>query len=142
MPRSERVQDGDVCGISRRWVLDATVASMLVSVEQQAQQIFSAEGIRWPGLFIISGHRSQAQQRQVNPSNPNSYHTRCPALAIDLRVGDIPASLTTFELWAFVGGLWKRQGGRWGGDFPTPDPNHFDVPTLDDPLNQLPIGRG
>lgn len=28
----------------------------------------------------------------------------------------------------YAGAIWKALGGRWGGDFSTPDPNHFDFP--------------
>lgn len=51
-------------------------------------------------------------------------------MAADLRVGDLPASLTP-SFWDFLGTIWKAMGGRWGGDFrPEPDPNHFEVLTV------------
>lgn len=125
---SERVTD-DVCGLARRWVVGVAVAQMLVSTESKLQKIFSAEGLRWPGLTIISGYRSQDLQMQVNPANPDSNHTKCPAMAVDLRVGDVAASLTPPALWGIVGQVWKAHGGRWGGDFPKPDNNHFELPT-------------
>ena len=104
---------------------------MLVSLEARAAAIFSAEGLRWPGIFIISGYRSQALQARVNPLVPKSLHTECPSLAVDLRVGDTPASTTAVEVWAFLGTLWKALGGRWGGDFrPEPDFNHFEKLTV------------
>jgi len=104
---------------------------MLVRLEARAAAIFSAEGLRWPGIFIISGHRSAAKQAFVNPSVPSSLHTRCPSLAVDLRVGDTPASTTATEVWGFLGTLWKALGGRWGGDFrPRPDFNHFEKLTV------------
>ena len=121
----------DACGLSTRWVLDPGLAVMLVSLEGRAAAIFSAEGLRWPGLFIISGHRTSGQQAEVNPTVPQSLHTQCPSLAADLRVGDVPASTTATEVWAFLGTLWKAIGGRWGGDFrPKPDFNHFEKLTV------------
>jgi len=118
----------DACSIQRRWAIRALVADTAVGVESAAVQIFSAEGLRWPGLWIISGYRSERLQSQINPANPASLHSTCPSLAIDMRVGDVPASVTPYEQWAFVGTLWKARGGRWGGDFPVPDLNHFDFP--------------
>jgi len=118
----------DPCSIQRRWRVADIIARTVVAVEAQAIQIFSAEGIRWPGLWILSGYRSERRQIEVNPNNPNSLHSVCPSLAVDLRVGDLPASITPYEQWAFVGTLWMSHGGRWGGHFPTPDLNHFDFP--------------
>lgn len=125
--RSEPV-NGDDCGLSRRWLLDPTLAHMLVSVEAEAERIFSAQGIRWPGLYVISGFRTQAEQVEVNPDFPNSLHRRCPALAVDLRVGDLPAS-TTENFWPFIARLWRERGGSWGG---LNDPNHFSTPAVGD----------
>jgi len=110
------------------------VADMLVRLNEWAADQFSAEGLRWPGIFIISGFRSGRFQAVINPLAPKSLHTRCPALAVDLRVGDIPASLTTVEVWSFLASRWGQMGGRWGGRFTPPDNNHFDVPSLDLPV--------
>ena len=107
---------------------------MLVVLEGRAAAIFSAEGLRWPGIFVISGHRSAARQAEINPTVPRSLHTQCPSLAADLRVGDTPASTTATEVWSFLGTLWKAIGGRWGGDFrPEPDFNHFEKLTVQAP---------
>jgi len=127
---SSRVSADDSCGLQRRWILDATLADMLIALDQWAGRQFSAAGFRWPGLFIISGFRSAALQSEINPLAPASRHTRCPSLAADLRVGDEPASITTPEFWAVLGTRWRQMGGRWGGDFPTPDYNHFDITAL------------
>lgn len=102
---------------------------MLVTLDRRASEVFSAEGLRWAGVYIISGFRSPRTQAQINPTNPQSNHTRCPSMAADLRVGDVAASATPPEIWRFLGDLWKKLGGRWGGDFPTPDLNHFELPT-------------
>jgi len=131
---SFRIANDDACGLSRRWVLDPGLADMLVRLDGRARAIFSAEGLRWPGIFIISGHRTSARQARVNPTVPRSLHTQCPSLAADLRVGDAPASTTATEVWAFLGTLWKALGGRWGGDFrPEPDFNHFEALTVTAP---------
>jgi len=129
MSRSERIET-DACGISRRWSIAPHLARMLVRTNEFVRQAFSADGLRWPGLYILSGFRTVQRQAAVNPDNPNSLHLRCPALAVDLRVGDAPASTTPIELWAIVGQRFKLLGGRWGGDFPVPDPNHFDVSSV------------
>ena len=101
---------------------------MLVSTDRTLEAQLAAEGLRWAGLFIISGHRSQTLQDVLNPDAPDSLHTRCPALAVDLRIGNRPASLTDPSEWGLVGTVWKQLGGRWGGDFRIPDWNHFDLP--------------
>jgi len=44
-----------------------------------------------------------------------------------LRVGNVPASITQEEVWGILGDIWEDMGGRWGGNFRTPDLNHFDV---------------
>jgi len=132
MALSEAVTD-DPCGIQRRFLLSPVVARMLVRLEARAQQEFSSKGLRWPGLFVISGHRPTAIRSAFNPNEPpalKSFHLRCPALAADLRVGNLPASVTPFATWAFLGGIWKLMGGRWGGDFSRSDPNHFDFPSI------------
>jgi len=101
-------------------------------MEAWARCNLSASAFRWPGLFVISGHRSEALQAQLNSPAENSLHTLRPSLAADLRVGDLPASTTPWEIWAALGNWWKHHvnGGRWGGDFSTPDPNHFDTGLL------------
>ncbi len=125
----EKIGD-DACGLSRRWKLDPLLASMFVALALKAQDAFSAAGVRWDGLYIISGWRSRAKQARVNPLAPQSRHTYCPSLAGDLRVANLPASTTPIEVWAILGGLWKQLGGRWGGDFKTPDYNHFELITV------------
>lgn len=119
----------DACLLSRRWRISPTLAGMLVALDARAESVFSSQGLRWPGLYVISGYRSPSLQASVNPTEPFSGHVECPAVAVDLRVGDLPAS-TTPEFWPVLGTLWKAQGGRWGGDFPTPDPNHFEELTV------------
>jgi len=105
---------------------------MVVALERVASRQFAAAGVRWPGLWIISGYRSPAHQARVNPAVPNSLHVRCPSLAVDLRVGQV-AGMSTPEIWRFLGNVWRAMGGRWGGDFkdsqglPAPDVNHFDL---------------
>ena len=124
--RSERVGT-DADGLARRWVLDPTLSRMLVDLDRLVAERFSAEGLRWPGLFVISGHRSPSVQSKVNPDAPGSRHTVLPSLAADLRVGDVPASITDPQIWAFVGRQWGQLGGRWGGGFRLVDLNHFDI---------------
>jgi len=136
MPRSERIDGTPVCDLSRRWTIAPTLAHLLLRLDETARARFSAEGLRWAGLFIISGYRSPQVQSVVNPANPNSAHGTCPAVAADLRIGDVAASATPVELWQFLGQIWKSFGGIWGGDFATgfaggstPDVNHFQLPS-------------
>jgi len=102
---------------------------MVVALDERAHAEFSTQGLRFPGLYIISGYRTPAAQAAVNPAAPNSLHTRCPALAVDLRVGDLPASVTDPVIWGGLGRWWNEMGGRWGGTFTPPDWNHFDLGT-------------
>ena len=105
---------------------------MVLLMDGVARQRFAAAGLRWPGLWIVSGHRTAKDQARVNPAVPNSLHVRCPSLAVDLRVGQV-AGVATPEVWRALGDVWKAMGGRWGGDFkdrlgqPTHDDNHFDL---------------
>jgi len=109
----------------------------LQSLEVWAVRTFNLDaanlGIRWSGIYVISGHRSRESQAQVNPDAPSSLHTRCPSLAVDLRVGNVPG-LGADAIWEWLGARWKWMGGRWGGDFTGGQPginraeqNHFDL---------------
>lgn len=131
---SERIEGaGGSCQLARRWTLDPALARMLVALDERVRARVAAHGARWPGLWIISGHRNRPTAPALNPNQPpaeESWHLRCPALAADLRVGNAPASLTDPSVWALVGVEWEALGGRWGGRFKTPDWNHFDAPQL------------
>lgn len=76
----------------------------------------------------------EAELNRDSPVARRSLHiaTRAgvPAsLAVDLRVGNQPASTTPVEIWTWLGQIWERitPGGRWGGGFQAPDVNHFDL---------------
>lgn len=151
MAATERV-GRDPCGMAGRWNLDLTLVSMLLDLDQWACQQFAAaaesEGVpaslfRWPGLFVLSGHRTGPVVSALNPLEPpavRSRHRRIPSLAADLRVGNTPASLTDPTIWGFLGSHWEAQGGRWGGRFTPPDWNHFDIdPLLAGQRPELPI---
>jgi len=112
----------DACQLSNRWKLSPVLASMLVRLEQQASAELSG---LWPGLYVISGYRSPTHNADVGGVT-NSFHTRCPSLAVDLRVGSI-RGLGSEEVWTILGGMWRLMGGRWGGSFRSPDFNHFDI---------------
>jgi len=100
---------------------------MLQGLDRWAVGEFARLGLRWPGLFIISGNRSQTLQTQINPDAPDSLHLRCPSLAADLRVGNVPASVVGESVWNWLGARWMLVGGRWGGSFSIKDENHFDL---------------
>lgn len=130
--RSERVSN-DLCGLERRWILDPTLVRMLFDLETWATERMAAEGIRWPGVWVISGHRPRPIQGDLTPGEAPataSRHIWCPSLAVDLRIGNAPASITDPTVWAFLGVRWEIIGGRWGGRFDPPDVNHFDIDPL------------
>jgi len=108
---------------------------MLQTLDRWADESIARTGLRWPGLYIVSGWRSEKEQTDINPDAPASLHRRCPSLAADLRVGSV-AGLDSDSVWELLGGRWKLMGGRWGGDFsPGKDitgvnraeQNHFDL---------------
>jgi len=117
----------DVCSLANRWILDMHLASMLVELERWANDQWRDEKYGWPGLWIISGHRSDALQADINPDAPNSLHTRCPSMAADLRMGHIDTLLPIAPVWQWLGIHWSLKGGRWGGWFGIKDENHFDL---------------
>jgi uncharacterized protein YcbK (DUF882 family) len=100
---------------------------MLVELDAKMSRLYATHGIRWPGLWVYSGFRTKEEQADVNPFAPNSKHTKCPAMAVDLRVGDLPASTTDPVIWTRIGQEWQFMGGRWGGVWTPPDWNHFDI---------------
>ena len=95
---------------------------MIVRLAEQARREF---GIYWPGLYIVSGFRTQRRNAEVKGA-AGSFHTFCPSLAADLRVGSV-AGLPQDEVQAIIGGMWRRMGGRWGGTFKNPSVRHFDI---------------
>jgi len=121
--------DRDPCDLARRGKLDLGLARSLVDLDRWAREEFAAAAIpAWPGLRLISGHRSARQNRDVDGAE-NSLHLACPSLAVDLRVGNVSALLPGEEpIWQWLGARWKiTTAGRWGGDFSTHDINHFDL---------------
>jgi len=127
--------DADACLLSRRFLLAPALVQMVQNLDRWADREIARTGLRWPGLYVISGQRTAAVQAQVNPDAPASLHTRCPSVAVDLRLGTV-AGLPADSVWELLGGRWKLMGGRWGGDFsPGKDlfgvnrqeQNHFDL---------------
>ena len=53
----------------------------------------------------------------------NSFHKS--RLAIDLNLFKNGKFLSSTEDHRELGNWWKQQGGTWGGDFKTPDGNHY-----------------
>jgi len=93
-----------------------------VAVEAVAARSFTPQGFRWPGLYIVSGHRTRGAQTEANPTTPFSHHRCCPSLAVDLRVGDIAAANVPLSIWEELAINFRPYGVRWGG---ANDPNHF-----------------
>lgn len=48
-------------------------------------------------------------------------------MAADLRLGNVPATLTDPSVWTYIGLEAERVGLRWGGRFDPPDWNHVDL---------------
>jgi len=126
MSLPERV-GSDWCGLARRWTLAPKLAQDVVTLDEWATAELATAGIRWGGLYIISGRRTPQEQFKINPFAPNSLHVRCPSLAVDLRLVDRASTLTEAQTWAFLGQRWEFFGNRWGGRFKPPDINHFDL---------------
>jgi hypothetical protein len=124
-----------------RWGIADRLDRALCELNGLAAQRFESQsqGLCWPGIWIISGHRDAPVVPALNPDHEAaraSLHMVRPALAADLRVGNEPASLTDPSIWQFLGTIWETQlGGRWGGRFNPPDWNHFD---LGHPLTGVP----
>jgi len=133
MPLPRRL-DRDVCGLmAPPWSLDPDLATKLARLEEKAHQAFRdvrlpglPDGLPWPGLRIISGHRTPAANDAAKGVK-NSLHLLCPSLAADLRFGTLPVSMSEHSFWAWLGAEWLLMGGRWGGNFRDPDVNHFDL---------------
>jgi len=119
----------DPSGWSGYWGLDCELEQKLSQMQQWWTSIrtgISVRGFRtFPPFFIISGFRTEQHNREIGGA-PNSRHIQCPSTAADLRVGNI-SGVESDEIWAMLGGWWRLHGGRWGGTFSTPDPNHFDL---------------
>lgn len=117
----------DACTIEVGWDLQPRLATMLVRMEEHFKAAFRRSGIPipFPDLWIISGFRTEHHNREIGGA-PDSRHIRCPAEAADLRVGSVKG-LNSLQIWQMLGGWWELNGGRWGGRFKKPDPNHFDL---------------
>lgn len=136
MPLPEVVNDETTaCGISMRWTLDPKLAEMVIALARFTRERLTPAGIRGPAIIIISGYRTPETQAGLNPTVAKSCHVKCPALAVDLRLGIIEGiDRLAPELWAILGTYWEQMGGRWGGRFGVPigrinedEMNHFDL---------------
>lgn len=100
------------------------------------------ELIGFPTIPIISGYRSCDEQRDLldrgRPAARRSWHTNeqdgLPASrAIDLQGSAVDGYLFRGNpLLDLFGNQWEEFGGRWGGRFRAPSPNHLDVPGTPD----------
>jgi len=113
------------CGIVRRWKLDARLWQKVLSLDAWASTEFERAGIAYPGLRLISGQRSPRENLQVGGVE-NSRHKACPSTAVDLTFGSVPG-VSSPAISAWLGAKWQSLGGRWGGTFTDPSPNHFDL---------------
>jgi len=125
--RPVRIQNNPLA-LQQRFKISCKLAEMLVDLEAWAERHFSFQKTGqsfWPGLRIISGQRTRAQNTAVGGA-PESLHLACPARAADLRVGSIEG-VPSENIWEVLGTYWQTLGGRWGGKFGDPDRNHFDL---------------
>lgn len=119
----ERVRPG--CDTARRWKLDATLWQMVLSLDAWASSEFEKVRIHYPGLWLISGQRSPRENVRAGGVE-GSRHKRCPATAVDLRFGSVEG-VSSPAISGWLGAKWMLLGGRWGGTFSDPSPNHFDL---------------
>lgn len=56
---------------------------------------------------------------------PGSFHPRRLAVDLNLFVDGVYRRDT--DAYAALGAYWKSIGGTWGGDFKSPDGNHFSL---------------
>ncbi len=122
----EVVQPG--CGLPMRLKLSATLWQMILSLDAWASAEFRNARpypIPYPGLWVVSGQRTARQNESVGGA-PDSRHKRCPSEAVDLRLGSVPG-VSSPAISAWLGAKWISLGGRWGGMFSDPSPNHFDT---------------
>ena len=111
MPEREVITASHACDLAERWrVSPETMERVWIS----AIDFENETGRR---VWIISGWRSQRQQRQLSragrPTAPDalSTHRSCPATGVDVSLGPLPSS--------FLKATWGRitliHGLRWGG---------------------------
>jgi len=115
----------DACTIEARWQLQPRLARLLVQMQDHFTKAFRPTGFPFPDIWVVSGYRDAVKNREVGGA-PDSRHLRCPSEAADLRIGNVEG-LENLEVWQMLGGWWELNGGRWGGRFSIPDPNHFDL---------------
>jgi len=128
------VAGNDSLCLQRQWNISADLADKLIRAEDLAAQSFSSEGLCWPGVWIISGHRTREEQAEINPDFPNSLHRRDPSVAVDILLGNLPGPEND-PLLAHFAIFWKALFGRWGFDAYGPaEQNHFDLGTSLDPV--------
>ena len=135
--RSEALEHADADSLVGRWGLRRDTAMAVLETDRIVRCWMAACGVRWPGLYIISGYRTRPVESSLSPDRTparRSLHMarqlgQPASLAVDLRVGNLPASTTPDEIWGLVASAWKlaAPGGRWGGEFTDPDVNHFDM---------------
>lgn len=129
MPGREVLTGKDPCSLSTRWLVREDVMRKVARVAARFLQETGRE------LWIISGHRSDAEQRELaRKGRPAaavdlSNHTSCPATAVDVSLGFAP----TRVLKATFGRIAIEEGLRWGGGSPVDeggipsDWNHVDI---------------
>jgi len=113
------------CNIVRRWKVDARLWQMVLSLDAWASTEFKKVGVPYPGIVLFSAFRTASHNRSVG-GVPNSRHLTCPSTAVDLQFGSV-AGVSSPQILGWLGARWISLGGRWGGTFAEPSPNHFDL---------------
>lgn len=113
----------------------------LLRIVDAARAYVEREAPGW-SLSITSGYRSQAAQarlvarwnrgsRSGLTSRPAASSAHSRGLAVDLafafRGRSVPVSATPRAAFAQLAALMAPYGVRWGGEWASPSPNHFEL---------------
>lgn len=123
------IADSTCAELLEAWTIEPELAERITATARSFRNATDRN------LFIISGHRTEAEQNRLRsegrPTAPNalSNHVICPARAVDVRMEGFPSS----SLKRVLGTAATKHGLRWGGgsnldELGIPaDWNHFDL---------------
>lgn len=118
----------EFCAFGRRWKLEPNITRRILILGMRVRRDL---GFR---LWILSGGRSSEEQARLlrlwEAGDPRVVHR--PARGSLHLVGAAADIGTDFTLsagqWEIVGTMAETLRLQWGGRFPDPDNNHFQVP--------------